>query len=364
MKALSADKIFDGTIWLMEHAILIDNEIIQAVVPIASLPGDVKREHYNGLLVPSFIDLQIYGAYKQLFAVEPTADSLFKLYDYCVKGGAAHFLPTVATNSTEVITACIHAVKAYWNQGGKGALGLHIEGPWISKAKRGAHIEAYIHQPTLEAVRSLLEVGKGVIKMITLAPEECSAAVIDLIASEGIVVSAGHSNASYEQATEAFDKGIYTATHLFNAMSPLSHRAPGVVGAILNHDKVMASIIPDGFHVDYAAISIAKKIMKERLFIITDAVTETKEGLYPHQLLGEKYESEGVLSGSALTMAKAVKNCVTHVGISVDEALLMASLYPATVLGLHEQFGQIGKGFTASFTLLDDDLEVVFQGEP
>jgi N-acetylglucosamine-6-phosphate deacetylase len=165
-------------------------------------------------------------------------------------------------------------------------LGLHIEGPWINPVKRGAHIEELIHAPSVEQVRALLEYGKGVIRIITLAPEVVSPEIIQLIRSYGIVISAGHSNATYAQAKTGFASGIRAVTHLYNAMSPLLHREPGLVGASMDDEQVMASIIPDGHHVDYAAIRIAKAVMKERLFVITDAVTDTDEGQYPHHAWG------------------------------------------------------------------------------
>ena len=191
----------------------------------------------------------------------PDTDALYKLKEYCEKGGAAYCLPTAATNTLEVFYKCIDAVRAYWNEGGEGILGLHIEGPWINPIKRGAHIESLIHSPTVKEVSDLLEYGKDVIKMITLAPEVCSKEVITLIQSHDIVISAGHSNATYKEAMQAFSNGIKIVTHLYNAMSALQHREPGLVGATFNNENVMASIIPDGHHVDYAAIRIAKKIM-------------------------------------------------------------------------------------------------------
>jgi N-acetylglucosamine-6-phosphate deacetylase len=195
----------------------------------------------------------------------------------------------------------------------------------------------------------LLEYGKNVITMITIAPEVCSREVIDLIQSYGVIISAGHSNATFEEANEGFSKGISAATHLYNAMSPLQHRAPGMVGAVMNHSNIMSSIVPDGYHVDFAALSIAKKVMKHRLFFITDAVTETNEGPYPHQPDGDKYVSNGILSGSALTMAKSVKNCVEKAGIELSEALRMASLYPARAMRLDNKLGKIAKGYKAAF---------------
>ena len=236
--------------------------------------------------------------------------------------------------------------------------GLHIEGPWINKEKRGAHIESFIHAPQKDEVIELLEYGKAVIKMITLAPEICSVEIVDLIKDYGIIISAGHSNATYAEAAIAFKKNIHVATHLFNAMSALHHRQPGLPAAIMLDSSVVASIVADGYHVDFEMISLAKKIMGERLFLITDAVTETKEGPYQHEKDGDKYVANGILSGSALTMIKAVKNCVDKCNISLEEALRMASLYPAKVLHLDNKTGKIEPGFNADFVLLDEELEV------
>ena len=355
----TAEKIFTGSDWLPDHAIVVEGEMIADVLPTVSLPDDTIVANHYPVIVPAFIDAQIYGAGGKLFATYPTPESLQKLYEHCVTGGTYHFLPTAATNTIEVFHQCIDAVKKYWAQNGKGVLGLHLEGPWINPAKRGAHIEALIHPPTSEEVRSLLRYGKGVIKMITLAPEVCSEEVIEIILAEDIIISAGHSNATFDQGSNAFDKGIEAATHLFNAMSPLHHREPGLPAAILQHHAVMASIIPDGYHVDFEMISIAKKIMGERLFVITDAVTESGEGWYPHQPAGDKYESNGILSGSSLTMLGGVKNLVAKAGIELSEALRMASLYPSRLLGLANQLGMIKKGYHASVVFLDDNLNVI-----
>jgi N-acetylglucosamine-6-phosphate deacetylase len=194
--------------------------------------------------------------------------------------------------------------------------------------------------------------------MITLAPEVCSEEVIDFILSRGIIISADHSNATYAEGKAGFARGIQLATHLFNAMSSLKHREPGLPAAIMDDEKVMASIIPDGHHVDYAMIRIAKKIMKERLFVITDAVTETGSGAYPHQLAGDKYEASGILSGSALTMIKALKNLVDHAGIELGEAIRMCSLYPARAIGRDQELGMISPGYICKMVVLDEKLEI------
>lgn len=352
-----AEKIFTGSQWLTQKEILVSNGVITDIIP-ATKPGSESR--LAGLiLAPAFIDIQIYGADGQLLAVFPVADSLHKLYAYCTQGGASHFQPTVATNSMQIFYQCIDAVRDYWKEGGKGCIGLHIEGPWINPLKKGAHQESFIHSPQTEEVTALLEYGKGVITMITLAPEVCSSQVIELIQSYGVIISAGHSNATYDEAYKAFDSGIPVATHLFNAMSPLLHRKPGMVGAIFNHPAVMASIVPDGFHVDFSAIRIAKKIMNQRLFVITDAVTETTEGPYHHHLKDDKYESDGILSGSALTMATSLQNLVNKVGIELAEALRMVSLYPAQAINRANNLGKIEIGYSADFVLLNDSMEVI-----
>ena len=354
----TAPEIFTGHEWLKGYAIRVNEAVIEELLPLSSLSSSEKLICFDDCIIaPAFIDLQIYGAGGKLFAVYPGADSLDKLVAYCKAGGAAYCLPTVATNTREVFYNCIDAVRTYWQAGGTGVLGLHLEGPWINPAKRGAHIEALIHNPIIEEVKEILEQGKDVIKMITLAPEVCTSEILALIRSHGIVISAGHSDATYEDAKRSFTQGITAVTHLYNAMSRLHHREPGLVGAAMNDDTVMASIIPDGYHVDYAAIRIAKQVMKERLYIITDAVTETSVGAYQHYLAGDKYEAGGILSGSGLSMSKAVQNLVKFAGIERGEAIRMASSYPAKVLGL-KNLGVLEPGKEARMVVLDAALGV------
>jgi N-acetylglucosamine-6-phosphate deacetylase len=360
IKIYTAQRIFTGDAWLNDHAVMVENGSISSVVPVSSLSSSQPVHSFDDCIIaPAFIDLQIYGAYGKLLAAYPEADSLFKLAAYCEKGGAAFCMPTVATNTYEVFYKSIDAVKDYWNKNGEGILGLHLEGPWINSVKRGAHIESLIHSPSIQQAEELLNYGKGVIKIITLAPEVCSKEVIDLILSHNIIISAGHSNATYNEAKTGFANGITTVTHLYNAMSPLQHRKPGLVGAAMDDSTVMASIIPDGHHVDYAAVRIAKQVMKERLFVITDAVTINTEGYYQHTVAGDKYEADGILSGSALGMNKAVKNLVDHAGIELAEALRMCSLYPAKVLKTENRLGRIAPGYQSVMTVLNTDLEVV-----
>jgi len=359
-KVYIADEIFTGEEWLTGYGVMIvDGKIIE-LIKENEIPASLPVERFeNAMLVPAFIDLQIYGAYGKLLSVYPEADSLYKLNEYCRSGGAAWCMPTVATNTYEVFHRCIDAVREYWKMGGQGVLGLHLEGPWINPVRRGAHIESLIHTPSAEEVKALLEYGKDVIRIITLAPEICGPSLISYIASQEIIISAGHSNATYTEAKQGFSNGITTVTHLYNAMSPLQHRAPGLVGAAMDDDAVMASIIPDGHHVDYAAVRIAKQVMKDRLFVITDAVTETNKGAYPHQFAGDKYAASGILSGSALTMNKAVQRLTSFANVELGEALRMCSLYPAKVMKMEDRLGKIQRGYDAKMAVLNKDLEVL-----
>ena len=359
--AYLAATVYTGTSTLHHQAVIVSNGIIEDILPAVSLQPALFDVVNLGeaILAPAYMDIQLYGAYDRLLAILPDAATVEAIYNYSKVGGAAYCMPTVATNAYETIFKCIDAVRDYLNQGGKGVLGLHAEGPWLNPLKKGAHIEELIFSPTLAQAKELVEYGKGVLKMITLAPEVCSMEVIDYLLCQDIVLSAGHSNATYKQSTDSFNKGIPAATHLFNAMSAFQHRAPGLVGAVLDHSSVKAPIIPDGYHVDYAAIRIAKKIMGDRLFVITDAVTETNEGLYPHHLDGDKYVSNGILSGSALTMGKAVQNLVQYANIEVAEALRMCSLYPARLLKKSDEFGLLKKGYCAQMVVLDNALNVL-----
>lgn len=353
----TAARIFTGHQMLSGYAVAVSNGIIESLFPVSMLNENAKLIDFGDtIMAPAFIDMQLYGAHGRLLAVYPDAETVAAIVQYSKAGGAAQCMPTVATNTYQTIFRCIDAVKSYWQQEGKGALGLHVEGPWINAEKRGAHREEWIFSPTVEQAKELLDYGKGIIKIITIAPECCSREVIDLIRSYGIVVSAGHTNATYMEATGAFDKGIKTATHLYNAMSGLQHRAPGMVGAVFNNDTVRCSIVPDGHHVDFAAVKIAKKIMGKRLFAITDAVTQTTEGYYKHILETDKYTCNGILSGSALTMHKCFLNFVKYCDIDIEEALRMCSLYPATVLNIQHQLGIIKENYKAEMVVLNNKL--------
>jgi N-acetylglucosamine-6-phosphate deacetylase len=360
-QAFLADEIFTGTETLTAQAILIENNIITGIVPAGSEPASFTSASFpDCMIVPAFIDMQLYGGNGKLFSHSLDSGSLESTYAYCKSGGCSHFMITMATNSTENFLKGIEAAGAYMASGKKGLLGLHLEGPWISPSKRGAHIEAFIKKPTRKEVLGIIERGKGIVKMITLAPEQCDDEIIELLTDNGILVSAGHSNASYAQASHAFNIGVPAATHLFNAMSPLQGREPGMVGAIYDDRNVMSSIICDGVHVDFSSVRISKKMMGERLFFITDAVTSIDEGYYKHVFQGDRYTlPDGTLSGSCMTMMSTFKNAVQQAGISIIESLKMCSTYPAGLL--KDPFlGRIQVGQQADFNMINKKtLELV-----
>lgn len=359
-KVFTNGTIYTGKEILSGVAILVNDGKIEGFMYDTDIPEEYIIHDLKGNNIsPAFIDLQIYGGNGYLFSANPTIEAIEATGNYCLQGGATKFLLTMATNAAEVFSKGISVARQFLNTGGKNMVGLHLEGPWINPEKRGAHLPEFIHQPSLDEAKKLVEEAAGVVKMITLAPEMVSNEVIDYLQENGIVVSAGHSNATYQQAISAFKK-IQTVTHLFNAMSPFQSREPGMVGAVYNHPSVHASIVADGVHVNFASIHISKQIMGERLFLITDAVAETKEGPYQHIFKNDRYTMpDGTLSGSSLTMMKAVRNCVQQINIDLPEALRMASLYPARVLKIDNETGLIERNYKASFAVFDNELNLL-----
>lgn len=361
MYALTNSTIYTGKSIEHRKAILIDENIIVDIIDESDLPSEIKCIDLNGFnLAPGFIDLQVYGGGETLFSVQSTIEALYKINESFQRVGTTRFMITIPTSSPETVKNCIKATKLYLEEGGPGLLGLHLEGPFINAVKKGAHLEQFVQELKLNNLKELLEDANGAVKMITIAPELLNEECIEYLADLNIVISAGHSNASYEQAKEVFNKGVNTCTHLFNAMSSFQHRSPGMVGAIFDSDHVYTSIVPDGFHSDWAAVRIGKKILQDRLFIITDAVVENLQGDYIyHSDAGKFVSPDGTLAGSSLTMMRAVKNCIEKADIDVAEALRMATTYPAKVIMMDHHLGQIAPGFAADFVAFDDDYNVV-----
>lgn len=333
---------------------------------IQRITDTINKDSKKALLLPGFIDLQIYGAAGRLFSAEPSLESIRIIEDQLLREGTTSFLICLATNTPEVFNQCISVIKEY-RKDARNCLGLHLEGPFINPEKRGAHVKEYIRKASLDEIKQLLDFGEGTIKMMTLAPELQDDEVIQYLLDHDVIISLGHSNANFEQATQAYNQGIQTTTHLFNAMSPIQHRAPGIPSAVFNHPKAMASMITDGLHVDFEVVKIAAKVMKERLFIITDAVTECNSGPYQHHAVDGKFVMpDGTLSGSAMTMLQSIKNCVEHCDISLPEAINMATLNPAKLIKKENEIGQLNVNAQANMVMVNEKLElqqVFFKGE-
>ncbi len=355
--------IFDGEKEWKEYSLLVKNGVVLDIVSKEAIPSDaVIIDLSEQYIAPGLIDLQIYGAGGYLFSNNLSAEALHAISEAIIKSGTTGFMITLATNSKEIFSQAIRVVKENPHP---ALLGIHFEGPWLNPIKKGAHIEKFITKPSLQDVQELIDEAGDVFKMVTLAPEIAGDEIIRLLCKNNIIVSAGHSNANYDEAVNGYHSGVQMATHLFNAMSPMHHRDTGLPGATFLSDHAMASIIADNIHVDYETLKISKKLMQDRLFLITDAVEEVLEGAYVHVKQKDKYTlPDGTLSGSQLTLLQAVNNCIQYAGISITEALRMASAYPARLLE-NTGRGNLLKGSRADFIVLDNKLtlqDVYLQG--
>lgn len=362
--ALCNGTIYNGAAVLTDRVLLIEGEKVLGVVAHNEVPEGFEVVDVEGdNICPGLIDLQIYGAGSSLFSAELTVDSLHHIERTLLNQGCTSFCLTLATNTIPVFKEAIRVFNA---SNPRAAICLHLEGPFLNVKKRGAHPEELIVKADRETLVSLLDDDNGAVGIMTVAPELFEQDCLDYLLAKGVLVSAGHTDASFGEATASFDKGVAAATHLWNAMSPLHHRQVGVPGAALNHDKVCASVIVDGIHVDIEAVKLSKALMKERLFLITDAVTDCDKGIYKHALNGDHYVlPDGTLSGSALTLLGAVRNCVEMAHIPMDESIRMATSYPARLIG-RDDIGHLDAGAKANVLVFDSNFsvkKVYFEGE-
>jgi N-acetylglucosamine-6-phosphate deacetylase len=356
LTALTNATVFTGKETLTGKTVIIEKSKISALSDAGYEPSDANIVDCSGkFIAPGLIDLQIAGGGGYLFSSSPSPEALKAIGDSIVRTGTTGFLIAIPTNTFDVYSEVIRTVR---NNPLPSVLGLHFEGPYISTQRRGAHIPGCIRLPQIRELESLLAEADGVIKMMTVAPEVCTGEIIECLRKNNVVAAAGHSNATFREAVRGFSWGIKTTTHLFNAMSQLHHRDPGLPGAAFVTGNVYASIIADGIHVDYNMVSIAKKIMGERLFLVSDAVEESSDGATMHRRQKDRFTlPDGTLSGSVLSMMTAVKNCVAHAGIPLDEALRMASAYPAGLMNLQGR-GMIEPGCRADLAIFNDNFEM------
>jgi len=359
--------IFTGKQVLYDKSIIINGENIEEIVDIDRVPKNLEILDLNGAnIAPGFIDLQVNGGGGCLFNDSPTEECISSIYNAHKRFGTTNFLPTLITTSNETMLQAIDTVKDLMKTGKYGVLGLHLEGPYIDKGKAGVHDKSFVRKVLNDELKSYLKSGNGVIKLFTVAPEVVEESCIKMMKECDIVISGGHTNATYDQTNQFFNWGASSVTHLFNAMSQFGSREPGVVGAAFDFDKIWAGIIVDGFHVNFSSVRIAKKIKGEKLILVTDAMPPVGTNISSFNLGdlevyyndGQCVTEDGTLAGSALDMATAVRNCVQKVGIPMQEALRMASTYPAKVLGLENKLGKIKPGYLANMVVFNNQLIV------
>jgi N-acetylglucosamine-6-phosphate deacetylase len=328
----------------------------------------VRRVDLGGnLLLPGFIDSQVNGGGGVLFNDTQDVETIAAIGRAHRRFGTTSFLPTLISDDLGVVRAAIEAVDAAIAAKTPGVEGIHIEGPFISDARKGAHDSAHIRALDDEHLGLLSSLRHGR-TLVTLAPELASLQAIERLRAAGVVVAAGHTNATAAVITEALAHGLRGFTHLFNAMSPLQSREPGVVGAALDDPDSWCALIVDGWHVHPVTLRVALAAKRhERFMLVTDAMPNVGTDMESFQLQGRRIDvrdgrcvdEQGTLSGSALDMASAVRNAVGLLGLPLETAARMASTYPAEFLGLGGELGRIAPDYRANLVLLDAELHVL-----
>ena len=364
-QALINATVHTGNEMIKDGVVIVENGIVVNVsttVPVNCVLIDLAGVN----IAAGFIDIHINGGEQLYFTQHPTEEAIADIYHSSLQYGTTHVLPCLITSSHQNILQGIEAIKHYREKYNNGVMGMHLEGPYINPIKRGAHLASQVRKPTTAALTEILKYGKGVIKLMTIAPECFTDDQLALLLESGITISAGHSNMTYQQAQYYFGKGINLVTHLYNAMTQFGHREPGLVGATFANKQVYAPIILDGAHCDYAAAKIAFQLKKDKLILISDALflSRKKQGFvwgeFDATLTDGLYRnSEGNLAGSAISMADAVRNAVMHLGVTVNEAIQMASSRVAAAIGMEKQLGKIAPGYPATFVLFTDDLSLI-----
>lgn len=370
MYAIVNGKIIDGHTIIKDHSIIINNNIIVQVIPNEEVPSVCEKLDVDGAFISSgFIDLQINGCSGILFDQEISEEALYTMYKANILSGCTSFLPTLITSPKTTIEKALEVVTTVYNKIPNNVLGIHIEGPYINKTKKGIHNEDYIRSINEEEALILRKAATNLPILLTLAPEVNDLGLVNSLLQSGVIVSLGHSNATYEQAMEAIDLGVNCATHLYNAMSPLHHRNPGLVAAILNSPQVAAGIILDGFHVDFNLLGLTKKIKQEGLYIVTDAIWSVVPGkLNKFQFGGQELtvtnnkatNKNGVIGGSVINMIDSIRNAVEKLGLGLVEAVRMSTLYPAKIMKCHNRLGLIKHGYIANLAIFDCDFNMQY----
>ena len=359
---------------LVNGRVVIDGEFVtgRAVViddgRIASIAEESGAEPFDlqgQTLVPGFIDTQVNGGGDRLFNDDPSVETIAAIGAAHLRVGTTGFLPTLISDDAAKIASAMDAVRSAIAEGVPGVLGVHVEGPFLNVEKKGIH-DASKLRPISDEDIALLSRPTGGRTVVTLAPEKVPADAIRRLTDAGVIVCAGHTNASADCIGEALRNGLRGFTHLFNAMSQMTAREPGVVGAALHDENSWCGLIVDGHHVDRRVLQIALRASPlSRFMLVSDAMPSVggrKAFMLGDQPItvenGKCVNVDGTLAGSDLDMASAVRNAVSMLGVDLADAVTMASSNPAAFLGLGDELGRIAPGYRASLVLLDKDLAV------
>jgi N-acetylglucosamine-6-phosphate deacetylase len=368
--AISGARIFDGHDWHDDAALVSEFGYVTGIIAAEAIPDNTQRVVLDGgMIVPGFVDLQVNGGGGVLFNNDPSLAAIRTICSVHARFGTTALLPTLITDTVAINVAAIAAGEAAYRERVPGFIGLHLEGPHLSVARKGTHDPALI-RPMDDADLARLIAAKAALPNLicTVAPETVTPDQIAALAAAGIIVSIGHSDASYALASQAFDAGASMATHLFNAMSQLGNREPGVAGAALDRPSAFAGLIADGIHVHPATIGAALRAKRGpgRVFLVTDAMSQTGTDLVSFTLNGRTVTrrdgalriADGTLAGADLDMIDAVNFMVDTIGLDLDEAVRMASLYPAEAMGIASSHGHLLSGASASFVHLSDARQI------
>ncbi|MEP7242907.1 MAG: N-acetylglucosamine-6-phosphate deacetylase [Gammaproteobacteria bacterium] len=351
------------------HAVLLrDDRIVDVVRDTDPRCRKAERRDLQGnMLLPGFIDTQVNGGGGVLFNDEPSVEAIRAIGAAHRRFGTTGFLPTLISDDLDVVARAIAAVKAAIEAGVPGVLGIHIEGPFLSVERKGVHDPAKLRGLDQSAVGLLTSLRNGK-TLVTLAPEMTTPEIIRALSSAGVVVSAGHTNATYDQIGLALQNGLTGFTHLFNAMSQLTGREPGVVGAALDHADSWCGLIVDGHHVAPVVMRLALRCKRrDRFMIVTDGMPSIGTNDTSFDLQGRSIsvvdglllDEKGRLAGSHTDMAQAVRNAVSMLAMNLPEAVQMATRNPAAFLGFDKELGRIAPGYRANLVLANDDVEVL-----
>jgi N-acetylglucosamine-6-phosphate deacetylase len=370
LTAYSGARIFDGADWHHDAVLIARGDTIEAIADPVAIPADARKvELGGGMLVPGFVDLQVNGGGGVMLNDRQDVDTIRTICAAHAPFGTTALLPTLITDTQEVTDAAVDAGAEAVRQRVPGFLGLHLEGPHLSVARKGAHDPALIRTMSDADEAALIAAHRKVPYLLTtVAPESVTPERIARLTADGIVVSLGHSDTTYASAAAAAIAGASMVTHLFNAMSQIGNREAGLAGAAIDTGTLHAGLIADGIHVDPATIRIALRAKNgpANIFLVTDAMATIGTDMKSFTLNGRLIKREGgslrladgTLAGADLDMISAVRFMREKIGLPLEEALRMASLYPARAMGVEDRHGRLAKGTAANLVHLSDALAV------